>query len=1245
MMRIVIDLQAAQTGNRTRGIGRYSLSLALAMVRNRGGHEILIALNGLFPDTIELIRDAFGGLLPKENIRVWNALAPVAQISVANDWRRKTAEHIREAFLASMRPDVVHVSSLFEGLMDDAVTSIGSTPPSFITAVTMYDLIPFIHRKPYLDDPAVRDWYLGKIEQLRRADLWLAISESSRSEGVERLGLPDGQSTNISCDADKYFQPVEMSAELESAVLKKLGLSRPFVMYTGGIDHRKNIEGLIRAFAKLPAALRKEHQLAIVCSVQPESRRALEELAARQGMDAAELVLTGFVSDEDLRAMYNLCALFVLPSWHEGFGLPALEAMRCGAPVICSDTTSLPEVIGWDEALFDPHSDSAIAASIERGLTDEDFRAALISHAKTQAAQFSWDESARRAIAAMERAHATRLAAPPAALRPLRRPRLAYVSPLPPDRSGIADYSAELLPALSRHYDIEVIVAEGAVQDPWVLRNCPQRSVEWFRLNAGGYDRVVYHFGNSAFHQHMFGLLEEIPGVVVLHDFFLSGVVHHMGCHGVLPGTWAESLYGSHGYPAVRQGFAAADDAEVIFKYPCNLGVLQNAQGVIIHSEYSRQLAQRWYGKGAGSEWRCIPLLRGPSESDGSTKLSARSRLGVRPEHFLVCSFGMLGRTKQNHRLLEAWLSSPLALDARCHLVFVGENAGGEYGTALLRAIAVSGCGDRIRITGWTDPELFRTYLRAADLGVQLRTLSRGETSAATLDCMNHGLATIVNANGSMADLPEDAVWKLPDDFADAQLAAALSSLYADEGIRAALGARAQAYVRANHDPVICAARYAEALEDFHRDAQYSVSALAERIVATDSLLSGEAELEEIADAIDFSMAPSISSPQILVDISVLVEADAGTGVQRLVRGVLHEWLANPPDGFRVEPVYATTSSAGYRYARKFTLRFLGCPGDALQDDPVSYRPGDRFVGLDLNPHVVPMQRSYLRAMRRAGVTVRFVVYDLLPVLLPHCFVPGAKDGFSRWLEIVAESDGAICISKAAADALSVWMDSFAPKRAGVFTTQWFHLGADIGRSAPSMGLPADAGLVRERISQRPTFLMVGTLEPRKGHAQVLDALERHWQGGSDVNLVVVGKQGWMVEALVERLRRHPERNKRLFWLEGISDEYLVNLYAASSCLIAASYGEGFGLPLIEAAHHGLPIFARDIPVFREVAGRYAEYFEAETAEALAASLTAWLEKYHAGQHVCSAGMRWSTWQQSAERLMATVIAQDHASD
>lgn len=177
-MRIVIDMQGAQsTGSRNRGIGRYTQALVGAIARQRGEHDVVVALNGVFADSIAPIRAAFDGVLPPEKIVVWNVPAPVAGADGANAWRRKTGELMREAFLAALGPDVVLVTSLFEGLSDDAVTSIGMLARTVPTAVILYDLIPLIQRDHYLANPIVEGWYENKLDHLRRADLLLAISE------------------------------------------------------------------------------------------------------------------------------------------------------------------------------------------------------------------------------------------------------------------------------------------------------------------------------------------------------------------------------------------------------------------------------------------------------------------------------------------------------------------------------------------------------------------------------------------------------------------------------------------------------------------------------------------------------------------------------------------------------------------------------------------------------------------------------------------------------------------------------------------------------------------------------------------------------------------------------------------------------------------------------------------------------------------------------------------------------------
>jgi len=127
---------------------------------------------------------------------------------------------------------------------------------------------------------------------------------------------------------------------------------------------------------------------------------------------------------------------------------------------------------------------------------------------------------------------------------------------------------------------------------------------------------------------------------------------------------------------------------------------------------------------------------------------------------------------------------------------------------------------------------------------------------------------------------------------------------------------------------------------------------------------------------------------------------------------------------------------------------------------------------------------------------------------------------------------------------------------------------------------------------------------------------------------------------LAARLRKHPELGKRLYWLDAISDEYLQEVYASSTCLIAASCAEGFGLPLIEAARQKLPVVARDIPVFREVAGDHAFYFSGTSSQSLAEALREWLRLNAEGLAPSSEGIQWLTWAESTRRLLHLLLAE-----
>jgi glycosyltransferase involved in cell wall biosynthesis len=372
-------------------------------------------------------------------------------------------------------------------------------------------------------------------------------------------------------------------------------------------------------------------------------------------------------------------------------------------------------------------------------------------------------------------------------------------------------------------------------------------------------------------------------------------------------------------------------------------------------------------------------------------------------------------------------------------------------------------------------------------------------------------------------------------------------------------------------------------------------------------------------------------SRQLLVDVTELAREDLGAGVQRVVHRVLVELLLEPPAGFRVEPVRLSVDGR-YVHARNFLGRLLGLEArDVGVDRPIEARPGDQFLGLDLIRDRAALARPALLSMKAGHVAMAFVVFDVLPLQQPSWFPEGMGERFRKWLQLVAEcGDQALCISESVCADLRAALGTEAPD--SKISVASFQLGADIDAwLPPAAGLPGPVpGTAR--------FLMVGTVEMRKGHEQVLDAFELLWKSGEDCELLIAGSPGWLVSRLIDRLRDHPEAGKRLHWMEGGGDASLLAAYRDSSVLLAASFGEGFGLPLVEAAANGLPILARDIPVFREVAGRGADFFRGESGVELAAAIQDWLQRWRAGNIANPREVSLSSWRESAGVLKKLLV-------
>lgn len=404
------------------------------------------------------------------------------------------------------------------------------------------------------------------------------------------------------------------------------------------------------------------------------------------------------------------------------------------------------------------------------------------------------------------------------------------------------------------------------------------------------------------------------------------------------------------------------------------------------------------------------------------------------------------------------------------------------------------------------------------------------------------------------------------------------------------------------------------------------------------------------------------SRARLLLDSThTYLRPEMATGIQRVVRQVAARCDSCSPGGISCTPIYhhrggwhdasgpETVKNLARLRLRRQSLRsrrketadrsfpasILGAAGCRLAEmgvslqiflrkaalarasKPVTPIAGDTLV---LMEYPDAERRELIVRAKAAGVRIVAVVYDLIPLRFPGYF-----NDPSPWIDwfdwISRNADRVVTISQAVerefADAYPHAADKLG----------YFHLGGDFAPPAHIAESPIPPGY----------FLMVGTLEPRKGHQVALDAFERLWSAGRDVSLVIVGRPGWLTDGLMARIRGHAELGRRLVWLEDADDAVLEAAYRGAHALIAASEAEGFGLPLVEAMLRGVPVLASDIPVFREVGGRWAHYFTQGDPGALADLVASRATEPRPDL----SGFGWISWDESARRFLLVAAGLD----
>jgi glycosyltransferase involved in cell wall biosynthesis len=387
--------------------------------------------------------------------------------------------------------------------------------------------------------------------------------------------------------------------------------------------------------------------------------------------------------------------------------------------------------------------------------------------------------------------------------------RLAWVSPLPPTPSGIADYSFELLPNVAELADVDAVAARpGSFRRP--RRPKGVRVLDPGAIDrAGSYDAVLYHLGNNPHHVSVYRAAVRRPDVAVFHDFSLHHLISYLTVERKDFVSYRKLLVDEYGPVGDRLAALRAAGVHTDFEkflFPLNAHVARRARALVVHSDDVRERVEQI---APGVPVAVIPHHAGapPAEVAGVGREEARAILGLPPEGeaFLVGHFGFITRPKQPQAVVGGF-AALAASRSDAELIMVGADytSGG-----FARLVARHGLGGRVRLRGFVDLARFYLHLKAVDAVINLRYPSAGESSGTVARSLAEGRATIVNNLGSFAQIPREVVLKVEVDEDQAeQVGDHLLRLAGDPVERASLEDRARAYARAVLDPGRCAALY-----------------------------------------------------------------------------------------------------------------------------------------------------------------------------------------------------------------------------------------------------------------------------------------------------------------------------------------------------------------------------------------------------------------------------------------------------
>ncbi|MFC4304615.1 glycosyltransferase [Cohnella boryungensis] len=756
-MNIAFDMFFAKTEAMKRGIGRYSQNMIEAILNQDAKHTYYY----FYPDVskgAEYLKDQLQQFLYRNRIDVYHMTSPF---------------------------NLFHLpANLFQAYSDSMLNKawFGYTR----VAATLYDVIPLVLEKQYMND-FVRPIYMRVIEMIRSCDIIYAISETTKQDAVRLAGIEPEKISVIMGGYDPKFKVLPKRAP--AAAAERYGIVRPYVLCTGGDDPRKNLARLIEAFIGANRKLSDAYQLVIVYNSSATEKSAMLDQASRLGAEGA-LVITGYVADDELVELYNGAALFAFPSLYEGFGLPIVEAMACGASVLTSNNSSLAE-IGEDKVYqVDPESLESIADGLVYLLTRPLLLQEMAEKGLKQARKYNWETVALKVMEGYEKVYRRKIA--------VFAPRHAFY----PQAYGTL---YEAVPYLTNRSDVDVYVEQVLVEERGKARRQDSPISVYphteFEQRKGQYEYVLYELGNEERYAFLLPYLANMadqPGIVVLTEEHL----HERMWKSTIEGNDLQAYYRGL---AKEFGLQARQWMNLIFEgkiaraeVPLYREYLDNANFILAYSRRAEdKLAKRQYRR----------VLHAPAPANPG--LAAASS-GSSP--FLLASVADGGNSFP--------FPCPIVLKALGRLAAQGD-ANFRYTILSDRELILSpeqltlieelGLRRHIRLKKIISIQRYKKQLARTDAAIALFPPGSEGAPDTVMELAAGGIPTIVADSLAYEDFPADVFVKIPTgEEAEDALLQALTELYRSKDKREALSERAKAYMHERQS----LPQFAEMLQD-----------------------------------------------------------------------------------------------------------------------------------------------------------------------------------------------------------------------------------------------------------------------------------------------------------------------------------------------------------------------------------------------------------------------------------------------